>query len=73
MTLKIYTKTGDDGRTALFGGGRVTKDDIRVSAYGDVDELNAFIGSARAAEMIAAPLLLRQQRSLTAAASLAPR
>jgi len=52
VTLKIYTKTGDDGRTALFGGGRVTKDDIRVSAYGDVDELNAFIGSARAAEMM---------------------
>lgn len=52
MAPKIYTKTGDDGRTALFGGGRVAKDDLRVSAYGDVDELNAFIGAARAAEMM---------------------
>ena len=52
MTPKIYTKTGDDGRTALFGGGRVTKDDIRVEAYGDVDELNAVLGTARAAEMM---------------------
>lgn len=52
MTLKIYTKTGDDGRTALFGGERVTKDDIRVEAYGDVDELNAVLGAARAAEMM---------------------
>lgn len=52
MTPKIYTKTGDDGRTALFGGGRVTKDDVRVDAYGEVDELNAVIGAARAAEMM---------------------
>ena len=43
---RIYTKTGDDGRTALFGGGRVQKDDLRVEAYGDVDELNAVIGAA---------------------------
>ena len=40
MAIKIYTKTGDDGRTGLYGGGRVPKDDARVSAYGDVDELN---------------------------------
>jgi cob(I)alamin adenosyltransferase len=52
VTPKIYTKTGDDGHTALFGGGRVTKDDIRVAAYGDVDELNAVIGAARSAEMM---------------------
>ncbi len=52
MTLKIYTKTGDDGHTALFGGGRVAKDDIRVEAYGDVDELNAVLGAVRAAEML---------------------
>jgi cob(I)alamin adenosyltransferase len=52
MAPKIYTKTGDDGRTALFGGGRVSKDDLRVDAYGDVDELNAFIGAARSAEMM---------------------
>ncbi|MDB4915594.1 MAG: hypothetical protein JWM95_3238 [Gemmatimonadetes bacterium] len=47
--MKIYTKTGDAGSTGLFGGGRVQKDDQRVEAYGDVDELNAFIGLARAA------------------------
>ena len=49
---KIYTKTGDDGKTGLFGGGRVRKDDARVSAYGDVDELNAFIGQARSVDMM---------------------
>ncbi|MGH7520382.1 MAG: cob(I)yrinic acid a,c-diamide adenosyltransferase [Gemmatimonadales bacterium] len=42
--MKIYTKTGDEGETGLFGGGRVPKDDPRVRAYGDVDELNAAIG-----------------------------
>src|SRR2546427_10512574 len=46
--VKIYTKTGDEGETGLFGGGRVPKDDARVAAYGDVDELNAAIGLARA-------------------------
>jgi cob(I)alamin adenosyltransferase len=50
MTLKIYTKTGDAGDTGLFGGGRVPKDHPRVTAYGDVDELNAVIGMARAAD-----------------------
>lgn len=44
--MKIYTKTGDAGETGLFGGGRVPKDDPRVRAYGDVDELNAWIGFA---------------------------
>jgi cob(I)alamin adenosyltransferase len=48
--MKIYTRTGDAGLTGLFGGGRVPKDDPRVDAYGDVDELNALIGVARAAE-----------------------
>ena len=52
MVLKIYTKTGDDGRTALFGGGRVGKGDLRVEAYGDVDELNAFLGAARSVDMM---------------------
>jgi cob(I)alamin adenosyltransferase len=42
--MKIYTKTGDTGETALFGGKRVPKDDPRVRAYGEVDELNACIG-----------------------------
>src|SRR3954463_5731608 len=48
--MKIYTKTGDTGSTGLFGGGRVPKDDIRVEAYGDVDELNAVLGVARSVE-----------------------
>ncbi len=45
--MKIYTKTGDRGETSLLGGARVGKDDLRVSAYGDVDETNAALGSAR--------------------------
>src|SRR5215204_4146366 len=47
--VKIYTGTGDEGDTGLFGGGRVPKDHPRVSAYGDVDELNSTLGLARAA------------------------
>jgi cob(I)alamin adenosyltransferase len=39
--MKIYTKTGDDGATGLFGGERVKKNDARVEAYGSVDETNA--------------------------------
>jgi cob(I)alamin adenosyltransferase len=48
VPLRIYTRTGDDGSTALFGGQRVSKCDLRVEAYGTVDELNAFIGLASA-------------------------
>jgi cob(I)alamin adenosyltransferase len=44
--MKIYTRTGDEGQTGLFGGGRVAKDHVRVEAYGAVDELNSFLGSA---------------------------
>lgn len=44
--MKIYTRTGDAGDTALFGGGRVSKDHHRVAAYGTVDELNASVGIA---------------------------
>lgn len=47
--MPIYTKTGDTGDTGLFGGGRVGKEDPRVEAYGQVDELNAVLGVARAA------------------------
>jgi len=46
--VKIYTKTGDDGITGLLGNRRVPKDDIRIEAYGTVDELNAVLGLARA-------------------------
>jgi cob(I)alamin adenosyltransferase len=46
--MKIYTKTGDEGQTSLFGGDRVPKDAVRIAAYGDVDELNAIVGMVRA-------------------------
>ena len=46
--MKIYTKTGDDGDTGLFGGTRVSKADARVEAYGAVDELNSVLGLAAA-------------------------
>ncbi|MEE9289198.1 MAG: ATP:cob(I)alamin adenosyltransferase, partial [Bacteroidota bacterium] len=42
--MRIYTKTGDKGETSLIGGQRVPKDDLRVEAYGIVDELNAMLG-----------------------------
>ena len=42
--MKLYTRTGDDGTTGLFGGDRVSKDDLRIEAYGAVDELNAQMG-----------------------------
>lgn len=47
--MKIYTKTGDAGQTSLFDNSRVSKADVRVDAYGEVDELNACLGAARAA------------------------
>ena len=46
--MKIYTKTGDAGETSLFDNTRVSKADPRVDAYGEVDELNACLGAARA-------------------------
>ena len=45
--MKIYTKTGDKGQTALIGGRRVSKADLRIDAYGTVDELNSWIGLVR--------------------------
>jgi cob(I)alamin adenosyltransferase len=45
--MKIYSRTGDDGTTALIGGNRVMKDDERIEAYGTVDELNSWIGLLR--------------------------
>ncbi|HEX6694718.1 MAG TPA: cob(I)yrinic acid a,c-diamide adenosyltransferase [Longimicrobiales bacterium] len=47
---RIYTRTGDKGTTGLFGGGRVPKSDPRVAAYGEVDELNAWLGWVLKAE-----------------------
>jgi cob(I)alamin adenosyltransferase len=49
--MKVYTKTGDKGTTALFGGQRVPKDNIRIESYGTVDELNSHIGLIRDQEM----------------------
>ena len=51
--MKIYTKTGDTGETSLFDNSRVSKADARVDAYGEVDELNACLGAARAAGVAA--------------------
>ena len=70
--MKIYTKTGDTGHTGLFGGSRVPKDDPRVEAYGDVDELNAVIGMARAVELMPRvdELLVPVQRDLFAIGAL---
>ena len=45
--MKIYTRTGDDGTTALLGGARVPKHHVRIEAYGTVDELNALVGLVR--------------------------
>ncbi len=47
LAMRIYTRTGDTGETGLIGGGRVPKDDVRVEAYGTVDELNAVLGFVR--------------------------
>jgi len=64
--MKIYTKTGDDGSTSLFSGGRVAKTHPRVKAYGTVDELNSQIGVARAVGVSekAADLLEKVQNQL---------
>lgn len=49
--MKIYTKSGDKGETSLFAGGRVTKDHLRLHAYGTVDELNSVLGLANSFEI----------------------
>ncbi|MDR3235958.1 MAG: cob(I)yrinic acid a,c-diamide adenosyltransferase [Prevotellaceae bacterium] len=72
--MKIYTKTGDKGATALVGGNRVPKNDIRVEAYGTVDELISFIGVLRTQSVtkVQDAALLRIEKCLmTAAAHLA--
>lgn len=66
--MTIYTRTGDEGTTGLFGGGRVPKDHPRVAAYGDVDELNSSLGVVRATPPVDFfdPLLESVQRDLFA-------
>lgn len=49
MAFKVYTKTGDKGTTGLIGGTRVGKDNIRIEAYGTIDELNSYVGLCNAA------------------------
>jgi len=72
--MKLYTRIGDDGTTRLFGNAQVSKDDARVEAYGDVDELNSAIGVARTActfEEISAVLDVVQNRLFDVGADLA--
>ena len=66
--MKVYTKTGDAGETSLLSGGRVRKDDLRIEAYGTVDELNSVLGLLLTEDL---PLLVAEhvtecQRSLFA-------
>jgi cob(I)alamin adenosyltransferase len=72
--MKLYTKTGDDGTTGLFGGGRVSKASPRVDAYGTVDETNALLGVARSTHLdpaIDAVLAAVQEDLFTLGAELA--
>ncbi|MGJ8744641.1 cob(I)yrinic acid a,c-diamide adenosyltransferase [Polaribacter sp.] len=72
--MKIYTKTGDAGTTALFGGKRVKKHNIRIESYGTVDELNAYIGLIKDQEIsisIKETLLKIQNELFTLGAMLA--
>jgi cob(I)alamin adenosyltransferase len=69
VLTKIYTRTGDKGQTGLAGGQRVRKDSLRIKAYGTVDELNAFLGSAR----VTAELLADKAEGLKALASILKR
>jgi cob(I)alamin adenosyltransferase len=68
MQVKIYTRTGDSGDTGLFDGTRVPKNDSRVATYGDVDELSAWLGLARASidDAEVREMLERVQRDLFA-------
>lgn len=72
--MRIYTRAGDDGSTGLFLGSRVSKADVLVDAYGDVDEAVSVLGVARSLcddERLAALVLERQQELFVAAADLA--
>lgn len=72
--MKVYTKTGDLGETSLFGGSRVSKGDLRIHAYGTVDELNSYIGLLRDVSLddgVINELLVIQDRLFTLGAILA--
>ncbi|MBT6438647.1 MAG: cob(I)yrinic acid a,c-diamide adenosyltransferase [Flavobacteriales bacterium] len=72
--MKVYTKTGDAGKTSLIGGTRVFKNHIRIEAYGTVDELNSYIGLIRDQQVdnrMKATLLEIQDRLFTIGSSLA--
>lgn len=78
MSFKIYTKTGDAGETGLYGGKRVSKDHLRIEAYGTVDELNAQLGllgsfmeSSDRASLAGATILRIQSELFTLGAQLA--
>ncbi len=74
MAFRIYTKTGDDGQTGLFGGKRLPKNHLRIEAYGTVDELNAYLGVVRDSTKDAHTLLVLkeiQDRLFAVGASLA--
>lgn len=62
--MKIYTRTGDDGTTSLFSGGRVAKHHLRVESYGTVDELNSVLGVARTCKPHGDDWLARIQHQL---------
>lgn len=70
--MKIYTKTGDEGKTSLLGGTRVSKNHIRIAAYGAIDELNAYLGLLRDVSETEdrKELLFRIQKSLFVIAAL---
>ena len=72
--MKIYTRTGDDGTTSLSGGRRIKKNNIRIEAYGTVDELISWIGMLRSHDENASRkdmLIYIQGELMKAAASLA--
>ena len=72
--MKIYTKTGDKGTTALFGGTRVAKHHIRIDCYGTLDELNSWVGLIRDQDIddhSKEVLILIQDKLFTAGAILA--
>lgn len=74
MAFKIYTKTGDDGTTGLYGGARVAKYDLRIEAYGTIDELNSYLGLIRDQDMTGSTLKILleiQDRLFTIGAILA--